>query len=506
MPFPVVMSEGVKISKFAIILLIFLAHSAVLSSSCAAMKSIIMSTPRPTKLMLNEFTMETVQRMITFLYTGKLSIPEQHGAALDLDKLIDKYELKDSLPDSIVQRFAELQQNDTTCSVPYGLICPLPPVVIRTPTGVIQVQKVTNIDTNNTLNNLGNQHDVESIKKGSGYDKNSLYIPVTTASKPIANRLVNCPMPSGVIQVPNEVIQTEQVIHTNNFSDKSVGQQNVESIKKELGCDNNLKPMPSGVIQVHNEVIQTEQVTPRDSKDTSDKSGNQQNVDPIKKESEYDENNLDASRQMTSAPEPIANSLDCLVKKEIIGDLENQVEKNEDVEDAGAVIEIQDKTRAQAQYFCTLCFHHSTTKGAITCHLRSRHNVINCKTCEGGLVKFVCNEGSRKQVVFQCSKCHNCHKTRKGLQKHMKVHRKHLQYIKQLLNQDNLTCIPCNKLFPNETALNIHLRAHSKGFIPEIGKYQCQMCDKMLNPSSIKVGIVTIVINACTFHVDHINS
>ncbi len=338
------------------------------------MKSRLTRHHKPGSLLLTEFTTETVQRFITYLYTGKLSIPGHPRSVLELSKLLDKYELKESLPDSIVQKITGPTQYDMNHTVPSEF---------------------------------------------------------------------NYPLPSGVMQVPNGVIQIEQVTHTSNTLDNSGDQHNELSIKKEPG---------------------------------------------------YDENHCDAGIQLPTAPLTTASEQteNRLVKEEM-RDVENQAENKRYVENGGSVIEIEDKTCGQMQYFCPLCFYHSTTKGTIKHHLQSRHDATKCKICEAGVVKFVCSEGRMKQVVFLCTKCHKCHNTSNILQKHMKVHGKYLRYYKQLLNQDNLTCIPRNKLFPNETALNIHQRAHSKGFILETGKVKCQVCDKILNQSSIKVDTITFV-------------
>ena len=75
--------------------------------------------------MLNEFSRECVQTMITYLYTGKLDLPTQLSAVADLAKLIELYGLSDEIAEKINLRIIELQRQE---SEQIALVnkCPLP--------------------------------------------------------------------------------------------------------------------------------------------------------------------------------------------------------------------------------------------------------------------------------------------------------------------------------------------------------------------------------------------
>ncbi len=53
--------------------------------------------------MLNTFTTDSVQSMITYLYTGKVDLPAKltTEAVLDIEKLLAKCDMLESLPNKI---------------------------------------------------------------------------------------------------------------------------------------------------------------------------------------------------------------------------------------------------------------------------------------------------------------------------------------------------------------------------------------------------------------------
>ena len=66
----------------------------------------------PQTFMLNKFTTDSVQRMITYLYTGKVHLPVRHTAAavLEFEKLLAKYEMLESLPNKMKETLSHVKQ------------------------------------------------------------------------------------------------------------------------------------------------------------------------------------------------------------------------------------------------------------------------------------------------------------------------------------------------------------------------------------------------------------
>ncbi len=60
--------------------------------------------------MLTEFTTECVQRVIKYLYTGRVELSAQNSDVLELDKLFSLWELQDSIPNDISEKLIKLLQ------------------------------------------------------------------------------------------------------------------------------------------------------------------------------------------------------------------------------------------------------------------------------------------------------------------------------------------------------------------------------------------------------------
>ncbi len=90
----------------------FSAHSAVLVSSCASMKNLIITSPL--KAMLPQSTSRSVQTMIEYLYTGNLQLPSTHSAINDFDKLVTFFGLRDRISDEIKEKIEQRKKHEAT--------------------------------------------------------------------------------------------------------------------------------------------------------------------------------------------------------------------------------------------------------------------------------------------------------------------------------------------------------------------------------------------------------
>ncbi len=426
-------------------MLSILAHSAVLTSTCPSMKRQFTTVPLIT-LMLNTFTTNAVQGFMTYLYTGKLDLPDHYFAANDFQKLIAKYEMEDHLPDSVKQELQDLTRspeplNECSNLFPHGVIqVPWPqPAEVGTPNEDMAYKHREEVSEENSTRK---SQSIPLENYAYPFPSGVIHVPGgvkdteegsdNSTSETHSVQLENCAhsLPSGVIQVPqpsevsdlNEYTKNDQTLDS-NLEDQENTTTKTQSVKLETYD----YPLPSGVIQVpvsgnektlngvmegfesqqpnpteDSEEIETFKFTiddeeflpefkvePVETKDTIIRNIETTGPDVIVKEESTD---------MESSSSPLVNpAVSQILTTTGYPPARKPVrEKNQ----GNNVIEIKDKTSDEIQYFCSVCYLHATCKAKISSHLRAAHGITQCKLCERGQYRIVGKKGKKKKVVF----------------------------------------------------------------------------------------------------------
>ncbi len=235
------------------------------------MKNLITMVTRT--VMLTEFSTVSVQRLLTYLYTGNLDLPDQTSALTELHKLIVKYQLMDSLPGNIKHRIIQstMQSGNkaqTGRPLPSGVIStPLPQSEGKISVGA-QIQKPdTHDEVNSGANNQTQPSQLrgeENTEKGLVREKVILDASLLSIQPPI---VVKYPAKGKQIQKPSGTAAS-----LNNNLQLTSTQQIQKPREPTTNLDHNLpltqqtqaNPSPSfvpGGIRIPNGVVYVKQVS-----------------------------------------------------------------------------------------------------------------------------------------------------------------------------------------------------------------------------------------------------